>query len=138
MRILIADDDMIFREVLTRSLLLWGYEPEAVEDGDDAAAILQSTNRPRLALLDWEMPGLDGLELCRLNAGLNRPDPTYCILLTAHATPADTTRGLESGACDFIAKPMHHLMLRRRMAVWRRLVELETAHRAAPLGLEGP
>ncbi|MDP2059510.1 MAG: response regulator, partial [Flavobacteriaceae bacterium] len=96
MRILIADDDAIIREVLHRSLSLWGYEPEVVGDGDEAASILISKNRPRLALLDWEMPGADGVELCRRNAA--RPDarPTYCILLTAHSTASDVSRGLEA------------------------------------------
>jgi DNA-binding response OmpR family regulator len=138
MRILIADDDAIIREVLHRSLSLWGYEPEVVGDGDEAASILFSKNRPRLALLDWEMPGADGVELCRRNAA--RPDarPTYCILLTAHSTATDVSRGLEAGACDFISKPLHHLLFRRRLAVWRRLIEIEESHHVAALGLEGP
>lgn len=136
MRILLADDDAIIRTILVRSLHLWGYEPEEVEDGDAADAALASKRPPRLALLDWEMPGPDGLELCRRNAARKLAKPTYCILLTVHSSAADISKGLSAGACDFIIKPLHHLLLRRRLAVWRRLIELEEAHGAAPLGLD--
>lgn len=138
MRILIADDDTIFRTVLERTVSLWGYQPSVLEDGSAAAQALAGPDPPRIALLDWEMPGVDGPELCRRAAARRSPRPTYCILLTVHSTPADISKGLEAGAHDFIAKPMHHLMLRRRLSVWRRLIELETAHQAAPLALEGP
>ena len=138
MRILIADDDNIIREILFRSLSLWGYEPETVSDGDEAAAVLLSDNRPRVALLDWEMPGVNGLTLCQRNAARRNLRPTYCILLTVHSTANDISKGLEAGACDFLAKPLHHLLLRRRLAVWRRLVEVEESHHVAALALEGP
>lgn len=136
MRILIADDDAIFRAVISRTLAMWGYTPVVVEDGTAADTALGARDRPRLALLDWEMPGLDGPELCRRCAAADHAQPTYCILLTVHATSTHITKGLEAGAHDFIAKPMHHLMLRRRLAVWRRLIELEEAHQATALALE--
>lgn len=136
MRILIADDDPVFRALLTHTMTLWGFDPEVAEDGTSADAILRSPTRPRLAILDWEMPGLDGPEICRRCASRVSTNPTYCILLTIHTSSADISKGLEAGAHDFIPKPMHHLMLRRRLAVWRRLIELEVAHRAEPLALE--
>lgn len=117
-------------------MTLWGFDPEVAEDGTTADAILSSPSRPRLAILDWEMPGLDGPEICRRCASRASANPTYCILLSIHTSPANISKGLEAGAHDYIPKPMHHLMLRRRLAVWRRLIELEVTHRADPLVLE--
>lgn len=134
MRILIADDDEIFRTVLGRTVRLWGYEPTIVEDGTAAARILSEPDPPRIALLDWEMPGIEGPELCRRAAAHDHR--TYCILLTVHTTPADISKGLEAGAHDFIPKPMHHLMLRRRLAMWRGLILGEEERGAPPLALE--
>lgn len=124
MRILVADDDPIFRAMLARALSAWGWAPVLAADGDEAEAALAAPERPRLALLDWEMPGLDGPELCRRCRQRAGPR-TYAILLTVHDSHAHITKGLEAGADDYLAKPMHHLMLRRRLEVWQRLLELE-------------
>lgn len=138
MRLLIADDDRLFREVLIHCLGAWGYAPEPCADGDVAWAALSAADPPRLAILDWEMPGPDGMELCQRVHALTRPAPTYCILLSAHTEPEKISAGLSAGAHDFIVKPMHHLILRRRLALWRRLIEGEQTAGLSPLSLEGP
>lgn len=138
MRVLIADDDRLFREVLTHCLSAWGYAPEPCNDGAGAWAVLSAEDAPRLAILDWEMPGPGGLELCHRVHALARPAPTYCILLSAHTEPEKISAGLSAGAHDFIVKPMHHLILRRRLALWRRLIEGEQTAGLSPLALEGP
>lgn len=137
MRVLIADDDRLFREVLLHSLRAWGYAPEATSDGAGAWAALAAADPPRLAILDWEMPEPAGPELCRKVQALARPSPTYCILLSSHGEPERISAGLSAGAHDFIVKPMHHLILRRRMALWRRLIEGEQTAGLPPLALEG-
>jgi sigma-B regulation protein RsbU (phosphoserine phosphatase) len=127
-RILVADDDQIFIDILRWALDRWGFDPVIVSDGAAAWEMLKSPAAPRLALLDWEMPGKTGPELCTLARDLKRPLPTYCILLTVHSEAHAISGGLEAGAHDFLAKPMHHLQLKRRLAVWSRLIELEEKH----------
>lgn len=138
MRVLIADDDRLFREVLLRTLQAWGYDPVVCADGAAAWQILAAADPPRLAILDWEMPAPNGCELCRRVAALGRPRPTYCLLLSAHQEPERISAGLAAGAHDFLAKPTHHLILRRRLAMWRHLVAAEDGLGAPPLALEGP
>src|SRR5436190_21236422 len=105
MKVLVADDDAVYRDVLTDSLRSWGYEPTAVADGVAALAALSELDAPRLAVLDWLMPRLDGPTVCRLVRAQQDAPPVYLILLTVRRTPEDVVAGLDSGANDFVTKP---------------------------------
>jgi diguanylate cyclase (GGDEF)-like protein len=125
MKILIAEDDAVSRRLLTTRLPKWGYELVVADDGNKAWELLQGEDRPRLALLDWMMPGLDGAELCRrLRA---RPDDpyVYIILLTALDREEDIVRGMEAGADDYVSKPFHANELRVRLRAGERIIDLQ-------------
>jgi len=125
MKILIAEDDSVSRRMLTSLLSRSGYEVVAVEDGVKAWEILQAEDAPRLALLDWMMPGMDGVDVCRqARKQVGRPY-VYLILLTAKGGKVDVIEGLESGADDYLTKPYHAQELKARMRVGLRILELE-------------
>jgi DNA-binding response OmpR family regulator len=105
MKILIAEDDLTSRLILTAILKKWGFDPVAAEDGSAAWDILQKPDAPRLILLDWNMPGLDGLEICRRLRENESRNPPYVILLTARGEKGDIVQGLEAGANDYVSKP---------------------------------
>ena len=126
MRLLIAEDDMTSRAVLTAILKKWGYDPVAVEDGSSAWDIMQKPDAPPLALLDWEMPGMNGLEVCRNIRDNNLPSPPYLIILTSRNEKADIVAGLDAGANDYISKPYDNSELQARINVGRRMVDLQT------------
>ncbi len=124
MRILIAEDDMTSRAMLQAVLTKWGYDVTAASDGEQAWAALREPSGPGLAVLDWEMPGLDGAELCRRLREHERKEPLYLILLTSRDEPGDIVRGLEAGADDYIAKPYDNAELKARVEVGRRMIML--------------
>lgn len=126
MRVLIAEDDRISRMILTEMVKKWGYDPVAVEDGQQAWDVMQEPDAPHLALLDWEMPGMSGLEVCRRIRDGNPSHPPYLILLTARNDKADIVTGLDSGANDYISKPYDNRELQARLQVGRRMVDLQT------------
>ena len=125
MRVLVADDDLTSRRILAAILRKWGFEPVVVEDGAAAAEALEGPGAPSLALLDWNMPGLEGPEVCRRLRAASPTNPPYLILLTARGEKADIVRGLESGANDYVSKPYDVEELRARVSVGRRMVELQ-------------
>jgi two-component system cell cycle response regulator len=139
MRILIADDDRTIQALLRGVLPNWGYEPVSARTGDQAWEILRSEDAPRIAILDWVMPGVDGIGLCRMVRARICPDYTYLILLTSRASRQDAVEALEAGADDFVAKPFHLHELRARLRPGRRILELERelARRANYDGLTG-
>src|SRR5664279_1999109 len=95
MRILIADDNLVFQNVLRAMLTQWGYDVVVASDGDEAWRILQTEAAPRLAILDWMMPGLDGVEVCR-RVRANRPiTDTYILILTAKIQSEDLAAAVE-------------------------------------------
>jgi diguanylate cyclase (GGDEF)-like protein len=125
MKVLIADDESVSRHMLRRLLMKWGYEVVAAEDGDAAWNFLKSPDAPRMALLDWMMPGKNGVEVCR-ELRKHRPEPyTYLLLLTAKDAKENIVEGLESGADDYLTKPYHPQELRARIRVGLRLLDLE-------------
>jgi diguanylate cyclase (GGDEF)-like protein len=125
MKILIADDESVSRRMLQALLGKWGYEVVSVEDGDSAWENLKSSESPRMALLDWMMPGQNGVEVCRALRKL-RPEPyTYILLLTAKDAKESVVEGLESGADDYLTKPFNPQELKARIRVGLRLLELE-------------
>ena len=127
MRVLVAEDDVTSRSLLCAILRKWGYEVLAVVDGSQAWEVLQKPTAPKLVILDWLMPGLDGLEVCRRVRALAAPEPPYVIMLTSMEQKADVVRGLDTGANDYITKPYHAEELQARVAVGRRVVELQEA-----------
>ena len=99
MKILIVDDSLTQRVMLEAILRQWEFEPLLAEDGQQALQILSASDAPRLVLLDWEMPGLDGLEVCRRVRENQDEDPPYILLLTARSETADIVTGSVSFAC---------------------------------------
>src|ERR1700681_5121048 len=98
MKILIAEDDPSFRRLLEEKLARWGYDVVVAENGDTALRILQSEDPPRLAMLDWMMPGMAGVEVCRKVREERKESYTYIILLTAQQRDEDLVTGMEAGA----------------------------------------
>ncbi len=122
-RILIADDDERPRQLLAHYLKSWGFHVVACQDGMEAVRLLESDNGPALALIDWKMPGLEGVEICRRIRGRTGRHPyTYIILVTGES---DAAAGLEAGADDFVVKPYNVDELRARLTVGQRVVGLE-------------
>ncbi len=125
MRILTAEDDPSSRLVLVTTLAKWGYEVISREDGQAAWEVLQGPNPPQLAVLDWMMPGLDGIEVCRLVREKNELRHLYLIILTARDAPDDIAEGLNAGADDYIVKPFKRKELQARLQVGARVVRLQ-------------
>ena len=123
MKILIAEDNAFSRTLLKKTLVKAGYEAVVAENGDAAWELLQQPDPPCLALVDWMMPGLSGVELCRKIRDLDTPIPIYVILLTAKTDKEDVLEGFSAGADDFIKKPFDSGELLARLQVGRRLVE---------------
>ena len=126
MKILIADDDPVSSRLLDRLLVKWGYEVIAAHDGIEAWEVLQAENAPRVALLDWIMPGIDGLEICRRVRARSGQLYVYIMLLTANDKVGNLVEGLESGADDYLTKPFHPQELRARLRVGLRMLDLES------------
>jgi two-component system cell cycle response regulator len=122
---LIADDNAGFRTVLDRMLRKWGYDVIAASDGLEALAALQAPDPPRLAILDWMMPGLDGVEVCRLVREKNQEPYIYILLLTAKDTAEELVEGMEAGADDYLRKPVDSHELRVRVRAGRRILDLQ-------------
>jgi len=125
MKILIAEDDPAFRDLLESLLVKWEYEVVVARDGNEAWQTLQKSDAPRLAILDWTMPGMNGVEICRkLRTETGKPY-TYLLLLTAHRLDEDLVAGMEAGADDYLTKPLKINELRVRLNAGRRIVELQ-------------
>ncbi len=125
MRILIADDELMSRKLLQKTLERAGYEVTAVENGRVAADQLCPANGPRLALLDWVMPELDGLGVCREVRKRKEQSYVYMILLTSKESKEDVVAGLESGADDYLTKPFDPEELKARLRTGLRILSLE-------------
>ena len=125
MKILIADDDLTIRSILQAMTRDWGFQPCLAEDGNAAWASLQQDEPAHILLIDWEMPGLDGLQLCQRIRQQVTDNPPYIILLTARNQAEDIATGLESGANDFISKPFKKVELQARLKVAQRVIKLQ-------------
>lgn len=127
MKILVAEDEAVSRLLLQKALGKWGFEVVLAENGDKAWQILQSDEAPPIAVFDWMMPGMDGLQLCREVRYLDRKPRQYIVLLTAKVEPADLIEGFAAGADDYVTKPFNEQELRARVQAGRRLIELQAA-----------
>jgi len=125
MKALIAEDDLISRMMLTKLLTRWGYEVTAVDNGQDAWEYLQHVDSPSIVLLDWMMPVLDGLEVCRRLRDLESKSSSYVILLTSRDAKGDIIQGLEAGADDYLPKPYDSDELQARLKVGKRIIDLQ-------------
>jgi len=136
MKLLIADDDFVSRKMLLAVSEKWGYEPVEAVDGEDAWAILQQSNAPSLLLIDWMMPGLDGLNLCLRIREKMSFNPPYIILLTAKNDSENVVNGLAAGANDYICKPFDSAELKARLNVGSRMLILQNELIASKKKLE--
>lgn len=126
MRILIAEDDPICRRLLQATLSSWEYETLPCPDGERALEELMKPDAPPIAIVDWMMPGLDGLEVCRrVRAQSASSIPPYLIMLTANNKHQDIVAGLDAGADDYMVKPFNVDELRARLQCGVRVVDLQ-------------
>jgi diguanylate cyclase (GGDEF)-like protein len=126
MKILIADDDPVSRLLMQRTLQKFGYEVVLAADGRTAAEILSPDDGPRLALIDWMMPELNGPDLCReVRSSQRGGSYVYILLLTSKQEIEDIVMGLDAGADDYITKPCNPAELRARLHTGRRILMLE-------------
>ncbi len=123
MKVLIAEDNAVARKVLEKQVTGWGYEPIVVEDGEKAWQALQPDDAPRLAILDWLMPGMDGIEICRRIKEDNERPFTYVIMLSGQDSDEDIVAGLDAGADDYLTKPAVPNVLRSRLLAAGRIVQ---------------
>lgn len=127
MKILVADDDAVPRRFLQGALMQAGHEVVVARNGDEAWQLLQVAHAPRLAILDWLMPGLDGVEICRRIRQWDTAAYVYIILLTSKDQPEDIIAGLEAGADDYLTKPFDPQELEVRLRTGQRIIDLQTA-----------
>lgn len=125
MKVLIADDSPTALQMLQFVLPQWGYEPVTARSGTEAARILQADDAPRLAVLDWVMPEVEGIQLCREIRKRPPEAYVYVILLTARGRSEDLIAGLEAGADEYLVKPIDEHELKARLNTGRRIVELQ-------------
>ena len=125
MKVLIADDSAMSRALLRSTLQRLGYDVVVAEDGQQAWAILSGEEPPPVAILDWVMPGLTGIEVCRKVRETRREPYTYILLLTSKNTTEETVEGMESGADDYIVKPFHEHELQVRLRAGKRIIDLQ-------------
>jgi CheY-like chemotaxis protein len=125
MRILIAEDDPVSRRVLEATLEKFGHEVVVAAEGAAAWTALQREDAPSLAILDWMMPKLDGVEICRRVRQIPTSTPPYLILLTAKSGTEDVVAGLEAGANDYLTKPFDRAELRARVRVGAQILGLQ-------------
>ncbi|MBF0477173.1 MAG: diguanylate cyclase [Deltaproteobacteria bacterium] len=125
MRILIADDNSVTRRMLKSFLAKWGYEVVTTKDGDEAWEVLKENDCPDIAILDWVMPGKEGIEVCRMVRAANKPSYIYIIILTSLGNQEDIIAGLQAGADDYVIKPFSYDEFRCRVCIGERIINLE-------------
>ena len=123
-RILIAEDDPVSCEILVTRLQKWGYDAVIAHDGNEAMTVMRSANAPALAVLDWMMPGMDGIEVCRRLREVNKA--VYVIFLTSLGTKENISQAMEAGADDYLVKPFDPFALQTRISVGLRIIGLQT------------
>jgi diguanylate cyclase (GGDEF)-like protein len=125
MRLLIAEDDRVCRRILEKLLAKWGHEVEMVSDGAEAWQALQRFDAPSMVVLDWMMPGMDGIDVCRRLRELKRDISPYVILLSGKGEKTDLIKGMSAGADDYVIKPFDPDELRVRILAGERILNLQ-------------
>jgi diguanylate cyclase (GGDEF)-like protein len=125
MRILIADDSSVSRHLLESIVKKWGYQVVTTADGNQAWEALQQDDAPRMAILDWMMPGLTGPEVCRRVREKGVEPYTYILLLTSRTQKEDVIEGMTAGADDYVVKPFDQQELNVRLRAGRRIIDLQ-------------
>jgi phosphoserine phosphatase RsbU/P len=125
MRVLIAEDDFTSRAALTGILRKQGHEVVAAVNGEEAWEAMNKPDAPRLVILDWVMPGMDGIEVCHRLRALETDQPPYIIMLTSKDEKANIVAGLEAGADDYVAKPYDPGELNARVRVGMRMILMQ-------------
>jgi sigma-B regulation protein RsbU (phosphoserine phosphatase) len=126
-KILIAEDEFTTRMIVQVCLESLGYRVEGVTNGTEAWEILKESDAPHIAILDWEMPEIDGVEVCRRVKEMEIENPPYIILLTARDSKTDIVKGFDAGADDYMTKPFNDNELRARVRVAERLVRTQSS-----------
>lgn len=126
MKVLVAEDDATSRRILRTMLTKWGYEVVEASDGVEALQVLQEEDAPRLAILDWMMPGMDGVQVCREIRRRGQEPYIYILLLTARNRKEDLIEGMDAGLDDYITKPFDMQELRVRLRAGRRILDLQS------------
>lgn len=124
-RVLLADDEVVTRRMLGAHLKRFGFEVVSVTDGLEAWKVISGNDAPHIVLLDWNMPGINGVELCQRIRERSEGHYTYTLLMTATDKKSDIVHGLTAGADDFITKPVDPAELQARMNTARRIISLE-------------
>ncbi len=120
--VLVAEDNNVVRRGLTNFLNKWGYEPIEAETGDEAMAAIEANPDLRLAILDWNLPGLSGMQICQRVR--TRPgNYIYIIMFSARKSAQEQIMALDGGADDYLTKPSKPSILRARLGVGRRIIE---------------
>ena len=125
MIVLVADDLDVNRKLLKTLLVADGYDVIEASNGTDALQILQGATGPIVGLIDWEMPEMEGIEVCRQTRALTDAPPIYLILLTVRDSKQDIVAGLQGGANDYITKPFDKTELLARVGIGKQMVELQ-------------
>jgi diguanylate cyclase (GGDEF)-like protein len=126
LRILVAEDDPVVRRLLEAMLGSWGFTVLLVDDGLAALRLLEEADAPRLVILDWMMPGMDGIDVCRRVRAQASERYTYLILLTARDRKTDVVTGLDAGADDYLTKPFDRAELKVRLRAAQRILDLQS------------
>ena len=127
MKLLIADDSKVSRMMLSAITKEWGYQVVLAEDGEQAWQIMQQDDAPQLLLLDWEMPRMDGIEVCQRVIAKKNTSAVYIVLLSSRTTTDDIVEGLSKGANDYLSKPFDIVELEARLKVGKRMIIRENA-----------
>ena len=123
-KVLIAEDNPVVRKGLNNFLMKWGYAPVEAESGDAAWQILEKDPSIRLAILDWNLPGLSGMQVCqRLRQRTDRPY-VYAIIFSARTSIKEQVIALEGGADDYLTKPAKPSLVRARLKVGQRIIDM--------------
>jgi len=125
LRLLIAEDDATSRLLITKTVEQWGFVADTYSDGDSAWLAISDEDSPNLLLFDWEMPGMNGLELCKRVRKLHNNESFYIVMLTSRSSTEDMVNALDAGANDYIVKPYLAAELKARLNVGRRMIDMQ-------------